>query len=168
MRFLLFAVLSSVSLPAIAQDGGVLLPAAEPDVANIAAQVLDGIQNKNWWLVAGAAVILVVWVMRTQVIKVWPKLGEFLQHPVVSVLLPILVAAGGGLATAAAAGPVNGTVVLGILMAALKVGFTGISGYVAAKKIAEAKEDGAAAAGEVKTIGDAKAVFSEPPKGPNP
>jgi len=165
MRFL-FALLSLFSLSALAQDAGVL---PTDDVAVAAQQLITGIQTKNWWLVAGAALIGVVWLVRTQLPKLIPSLQKTLENPIVSVLLPVVLSIGGAIATAALAGPVDAAVILGLLGGALKVSFASISGYVAAKKVKEATALGEAAAAEVKNIADAKAVLAEQPKsGPNP
>lgn len=136
----------------------------ETDNIEIVAQnLVDGIQKGNWWLVAGALLIGLVWLLRTQLPKLFPSLEVVMKDPTFSVLLPVLLSVGGAITTAALAGPVNKTVLIGIVVASLKVSFTSISGYVAAKKLKEtAKLNGEAAAEKVKTFGDAVKERKEP------
>lgn len=134
--------------------------AVTDDPAQLAQLLIDGIAHGNWWLIAAPALTLLIWALRKYGPKFFPKSEAFLTHPVVSFLLPVVVAVLGGIITAAVAGPVSGTVVLGVVLASLKVSAGSITAYVGAKKVGEARDakEEAKAAEQAKVDSVVKAV----------
>jgi hypothetical protein len=169
MKIKLAALCVLVPWVASAQEavGEVLGPAAPltDDPAALAKLCLDAIANRNWWLLASVGVSLLVFGLRTYGPKWFPAVSGFLTHPLVSVLLPVVMAILGGIITAALAGPVTWPIALAAVFGGLKVGGGAIMGFMVAKKAVEAKALGAAAAAKVETKADAVEVFK---KGPNP
>lgn len=132
---------------------------AEVDVAAVAKAILDAVQGGNWWVVASGVVLVLVWALRTQLVKVWPGAANFLSHPVVSVILPVVVAAAGGLMAAGASGTLSWALVAPILFKALNIGAGAVFAYVGAKKV---KEVAAAKADAVKLPQDVVAELGKP------
>lgn len=135
---------------------------AEMDVAAVAKAILDAVQSGNWWVVASGVVLVIVWALRTQLVKVWPAASGFLSHPVVSVALPVLIAAAGGIMAAGASGTLTWALVAPILFKALNVGAGAVFAYVGAKKVTEAKKVAAAKADAVKLPQDVVAELGKP------
>lgn len=121
------------------------------DPAKLAQILIDGVAAGNWWLIVAPALTLLIWAVRTYGPKLFPKAEGFLTHPVVSFALPVVIAILGGLITAAIAGPMSGAIVLGIVLAGLKVAAGSITTYVGAKKVAEAREAKAEAKAQAET-----------------
>ena len=172
----LFPALAFAQDAGVTPDGGVALTLSD-DPAQQAQMIIDAIAHKQWWMVASVGVLFVTWAIRNPLASLSPKLQAALQNPIVSWALPTVVATAGAVTTTLVAGqPLNfGTLAPEIL----KVAFGAIGLYMGAKKVAEARAAGAAAAAEVKTTGDAIKVLAgsgtppaappaEPPKGPNP
>lgn len=137
----LVAILFSAS--AWAQEAAEQVSSLADDPARLAAIGLDAVQSKNWWLLAGTALMGVIFAIRTFGPKLVPALGAFLLHPVVSVALPLVLSVLTGLIEALVAKrPID----LSFILGALKPGFAAIGQFVMVKKVLEVKAAGAAAA----------------------
>lgn len=135
---------------------------AEIDAATTAKTILDAVQGGNWWVAASGLVLVLVWALRTQLVKVWPGAGAVLSHPVVSVALPVLIAAAGGIMTAATSGTLTWALVAPILFKALNIGAGAVFAYVGAKKVTEAKEIAAEKATAIATPAAVVAELGKP------
>ncbi len=145
MHFRLFRLMSVASIfvatLGFAQEATISqAPVADIDVANLAKLLLEGVQGKNWWVVASVVVTVVVWLLRTKLPKLMPQTEGFLTHPVVSVSLPVIASLASGILTAALAGPITAAILPSLLSDVLKVAFGAIAIFVAGKKVAEARE----------------------------
>lgn len=135
--------------------------------AALAQFILDAIASKQWWVVASAGVLLITWGVRNFGVKLFPKLQGFLEHPVVSWAMPSVLALIGGIVVTLTSG--KPVVALDLVGEVLKVAFGAIAMFVGAKKIAEARADGkAAAAAAVTDKASAISVIINEKKGPNP
>lgn len=160
---LLFALLSQID-PTTA-------PAATPgdiDVEALLNLVVGGIQQGNWWIVAGPLLALVIHLGRSFIAPRYPKLSEFLAKPLVAFSLPFvlsfLVSTVQTMATVH--GLPNQAQLIALLAAAVKVAATAIATYVGVKKHVEAKELAAEKAAAVVT--DKQAALAELNKPPAP
>jgi hypothetical protein len=145
-----------------AADPGAVAPLlSDPTVTEAAKALFGGIAHGQWGLVAFAGVILAVALLRLFGRKIHPKLGLFLDYPVVAWALPILVSVLGAILAALLAGQPIG-VAIG---AGINVGALAIAGFVGVKKVQEARELGKAAAAAVT---DKAAAVSLLEKGPQP
>lgn len=139
---LVAAVAILFSQVAWAQDAAAAASSLADDPAKLAALGIDAVQTKNWWLLAGTALMGVIFVVRTFGPKYVPALGKFLLHPIVSVALPLVLSVLTGLVEAIVAKrPIDLEFVLG----ALKPGFAAIGQFVMVKKVLEVKEAAKAA-----------------------
>lgn len=123
----------------------------------------DAVVARDWWLLASAAVLAVVFALRTwggRLPLVGPRLAPWLAHPVVSWALPILSSSLAALVTALVSGQPIGAG----LLAALKVAGFAVMAYVGVRKVAEAQRLGAEAAAGVTDKAAAVAVL----RGPQP
>jgi hypothetical protein len=124
-------------------------------LANI---VLEAVSAKNYWLLAGAGISLAVAVLRAVAAK-FPKLEAFIEQPVVTYALPIVLSFALGLASLALAGPVTQAGLVALAFTSLKVAFTAIAGYVGIKKVAEQQAQAKVAAAAA--VPDVKAAVQE-------
>lgn len=132
-----------------------------PDVVGAAKAIFDGIANKNWFVVAFGLVILLVMGIRFFGAKISPKLGTFLNHPVVAFSLPSAVSTLGAVMLALLAGqPMSAA-----LSAGFKVASAAVLAYVGYKKVQEARSDAKAASEAAVTD---KAAALNVLRGPNP
>lgn len=163
--FLLAVTLGALSV--LAQDAS---PAPEAvvvesvpladDPARLAVTLLTAVQSGQWGLVVSVALVLVVALVR-RFGRGLPKVGPLLDHPVVAWLLPTVASVGGALVTSLVAGaPVS----IGLVLSAVVTGLGANALYVGGKKVAEAREAGAAAAAGVTSKAEAVEVL----KGPQP
>jgi hypothetical protein len=147
---------------------------ADPNVpvqdnpAALAQFILDAIAGKQWWVVASAGVLLITWAVRNFGVKLFPKLAAFLHEPVVSWALPSVLSLIAGVTLALTSG--KPIVIVDLIGEVLKVAFGAIAMYVGAKKIAEARAEGKAAAAQAVTDKQSaiSVIISDSRKGPNP
>lgn len=158
LKRFLAGVLAALLIPAIAL-AQVQFDTPEEQLA-AARTLYDLIVTKSWWPAAGIVVMFLCLGLRKLGPRVHPKLGVFLEHPLVKFALPWVVSimlafvnaflAGGALQAA--------------LYAALLAAMTAIIAYVGSKQVAEARALGKVAGAAVKTDADAVAVYNQ--KGP--
>lgn len=176
MRFLL--LLSLLAIPALAQD----VPAppsapttGDPSTDAIAQLVLRAVSTGNGWLIAGAAVAALVWVLRNKLKHLLPATVQAaLDNPVVAFLVPILVAVAGGFVTAFVAGPITGPVVVSVLLDAVKVSAASALAFLGGANVKEAltkrndaaTDAGDAAAAKVVDLPSAAAELRQQPPEP--
>lgn len=139
------------------------LETADIDPTVAAKLLLQGLETRNWWLVAGPVVALAVWFLRVRLAPTVPALDNWLKQPVPALLSPVLVSFLGGVLTLAAAGTLTPEALMLLVPVVLKVAFTAISTFVGTKKVAEQKAQAQQTATEkVVTLQDAAKVLSEP------
>ncbi len=97
------------------------------DLGAIAGAVYQGVVKGNWWLAAVAALLLTVTAMRKTLAGRFPFLGT--DHG--GALLPFVLSALAAAATALAGG---GAFNVALMLAALKVAWGSVGGYVALRK----------------------------------
>jgi hypothetical protein len=135
----------------------------ELTLETLAKFAYDAVVSGHWWLLAAVVVLFLVWALREyggRLPFVGPKLAPLLAHPVVAWSLPTVLASLSALVVAIASGLPLGAA----LLAAVKVAAGAVFAFVGAKKVAEARTLGAAAAAEVTDDASAAAVL----RGPQP
>jgi hypothetical protein len=156
MRWLFLTLFLAPSM-ALAQVAPVP-PTDGVDFAQLAATLLNGITHGSWGIVASAAIVLVVALVRRFGKALIPAAAPFLDHPVVAWLLPTLAAIAGALLAALGAGQ---TVSIGLVLSAVVTGLSANGLFVGVKKAQEAAAAGEAAAAKV----DGKAAAVDVLKG---
>lgn len=157
-------VFSLFLVPMVAFAQAVVDPSTgDVNLTSLATTLYNAIVHKQWWILAAAAVLGIVYLMRKYGGLIHGKVGAFLQNPIVSWLLPVLVACVGEILTALLAGkPITDG-----LEAAFKIAATAVFAYVGKKQIAEHVEASkAAAVAVVQSDQDALNVLAG--KGPQP
>lgn len=129
-------------------------PAADGDWSGLLKAMLDGVQSGNWWLAAGPALTLVVWVLRKYdllIPKVGPAIDGFLNQPLVAFALPVVLSALTGLFSALGTGQPIGPA----LLAAVKVAGAAMMTFLLAKNVSEQADRAGAKAAAAVTSGPA-------------
>lgn len=147
-----------VGLAAWAQPSGV--PTTDDQALNVFGALWGFIVEKKYAAAIGPGLTLAVWALRKwdqDIPKIGPKISEFLDKPLVSFLLPTVLAAVGGFATSLATGH-SFMDALGAVYAAAS---SAITTYIGIKKLGEQMNAGKAAADAVVTKADAIAELKK-------
>lgn len=110
--------------------------AASDDLVPMFKALLNGVETGNWWLAAGPLLTLAVMALRKfdqNIPKVGPAISAFMDQPIVSFLLPIVLSAITGLLSALGTGMPIGPA----LVTAIKVAGVSIMTFVGGKKFIE-------------------------------
>lgn len=114
----------------------------DPQVIDASKAIYNGFVNKQWGFVGFAFLIILVSMVRHFGRRVSPKLGVFLDNPIVAWLLPTAISMLGAVLGSLLAGqPIQAALLAGVNTAALA-----IATFVGVKKVQEAKANGRAAA----------------------
>lgn len=172
----------SVTASPMAADAGVLAPLDVQASAALVKTIFTGVKDGNWWLVAGAFLVLIVGLLRTAGKKFheWLPDDNILDKPLLFIydtkiggwLLNWLTAMGGGIGTAMAAGVTvdfslwKSVVMVATSGSALFELYSDIMAWVKAKMAAK-KEAAAKAAADAALVA-AKAVAAQATTLPTP
>jgi hypothetical protein len=138
--------------------------AAAFDPTPLLKVVLEGIEKGQWWIALGPALALGIFYAKKLIAPRWPKLGEFLNKPVVAFSTPFVLSFLGGMGnTLATTGVPGKEQFIALLSSAIKVAVTAIASYVGVKKLAEQKA--AAEVTAVAAVPDKQAAIDELNKG---
>lgn len=157
--FVAAALILFASALAFAQEPAAAPVLLQDDFAQLARVLLESITAGNWGLVAAAAVVLVIYLVRRFGKAVWPASSKVLDQPVVAWALPSVAAVLAAIISAMVGGvPIS----VGLVLKATLEGLAANGLFVGAKKVAEAKAAGQVAADAVDSPKAAIDAFNKP------